>query len=160
MAVLVEGTSVIVRRSSISQKMPGGWSAFVSLAPNSTMCADDDLARVGFLELNEAQAFVERLEAEGLVFLSGGQAVDIAILDQHAGLTIACDWLEFTRIRWGKERDSGHRVGACWLWDQPRVAAGIHMPAGGLQLATPAGWKFEGSLSHQLTFSPDPTRRH
>ena len=154
MAVLVEGISVVVRRASIEAHVGGGWKRFLELVPNATLCRDDDLARVGFLTPNEVGAFVDALEAEGLTFLSEGGAVDLAIADQQQGITTHCEWLEFARLGWGENRSEDDRVGACWLWDQPRVGAGTHYPSEGLKLATPAGWQFEGSLSHQFAFMP------
>jgi hypothetical protein len=44
------------------------------------------------------------------------------------------------------------------LWlpvDAKYPAAGIHIPGGKLDLATPAGWQFEGSLSKYFHFVPD-----
>ena len=65
MAVLVEGISVIVRRTSIETHVAGGWKRFQALVPNATLCWDDDLARVGFLTPNEVGAFIDALEAIG-----------------------------------------------------------------------------------------------
>ena len=44
MAVLVEAISVIVRRNAIESKYRCGWKAFVDDVPNSTLCADDEIA--------------------------------------------------------------------------------------------------------------------
>jgi hypothetical protein len=156
MAVLVEGISVVVRADSIVKEMQGGWERFRSLVPNGTLCFDDDLARVGFLDPNEVSAFIDRLESEGLTFLAGDQPIDLAVLDQQRGLTTPCDWIEFLRMKWGRDPEEDHRVGMCWLWDEPRRGAGIHMPSLKMSLATPPGWKFEGSLSHEFTFMPNP----
>ena len=48
MAVLVEAISVIVRRDAINRSYDGGWAGFLSHVPNNTLCADHELARVGF----------------------------------------------------------------------------------------------------------------
>ena len=158
MAVLVEGISVVVRLSAIETKVSGGWDQFRSLVPNSTLCADDELARVGFLMPDRVAAFVELLEDQGLAFLVGGEAVDLAVVDQQAGLTVNCDWLEFSRFRWGKESDEDRFVGACWLYEGKRIGFGPVMPAKGFSLATPPGWKFEGSLSQKFSFTPQAKR--
>ena len=70
MAVLVEALSVIVRRDRIEEKYSGGWSAFKKSIPNATFCADDEIAAVAFMSPNDVQAYVNRLERKGLVFLS------------------------------------------------------------------------------------------
>jgi hypothetical protein len=49
MAVLIEGLSVVVRCASIEAKHPGGHTAFACEVPNGTLCADGELARVGFM---------------------------------------------------------------------------------------------------------------
>jgi hypothetical protein len=66
MAVLVEGISVIVRRDAVQSLYPGGWEGFVADAPNKTLCADPNLARVGFMAPDDVKAFVAQLERVGL----------------------------------------------------------------------------------------------
>ena len=61
MAVLVEGISVIIRRRVIEEKFPGGWDAFVEDVPNETLCADDELARVGFMSPDDVKAYCKKL---------------------------------------------------------------------------------------------------
>jgi len=63
-----------------------------------------------------------------------------------------CDWLEFAHIPFGK---SGGKVAACWLFEGPRLAAGIHLPEKSIDLATPDGWTFEGSISERFSFVPN-----
>ena len=156
MAVLVEGISVVTRRDAIEKKMPGGWAQFRSLVPNETLCFDDQLARVGFLDPGAVSAFIDQLESEGLIFIVDGQPVDFAVLDQQTGPTTPCDWIEFMKVKWNRDQDEDQRVGMCWLWDRPRRMAGIHIPSLKMSLATPPGWEFEGSLSHKFAFTPDP----
>jgi hypothetical protein len=48
-AVLVEATSVIVRRGKLEAAYSGGWSGFVADCPNKTLCADRHIARIGFM---------------------------------------------------------------------------------------------------------------
>jgi hypothetical protein len=50
MAVLVEAISVVVRRDAIDRSFEGGWMAFVSRVPNATLCTDNQLARVDFMD--------------------------------------------------------------------------------------------------------------
>ncbi len=152
MAVLVEAISVIVRREAINQRFAGGWPAFQDLVPNATLCYDEDLARVGFMEPDDTRRFIQGLEAWGLTYLNRRhQAVDIAVADQQRGLMVDCDWLEFARV---KITDTG-KVGACWLFEGPRLAYGVHLPSLSLTLATPPGWEYEESLSKEFGFAPD-----
>jgi hypothetical protein len=149
-AVLVEGISVIVRRDAIESKYSGGWEAFVADVPNATLCADDEIARVGFMSPTEVEAFIEHLEQGGLMFLDHGKGIHLAVADQQRGLTTECDWLEFGKLAFGAEG----RVSACWLFEGPRIAAGMHLPGTSMELATPVGWKFKGSLSQKFGFVP------
>lgn len=149
MAVLVEGISVIVRRDAIESKYRGGWSAFVDDVPNPTLCADDEVVRIGFMAPPDVGAYVQRLERNGLRFLDCGKPVDLAIADQQEGLTTECDWLEFGKLEFG----TSGKVSACWFFDEPRMCAGLHFRAS-MTLATPPGWSFEGSLSQEFGFVP------
>jgi hypothetical protein len=151
LAVLVEAISVIVRRDSISQKFPGGWNAFVKSIPNATLCADNEVARIGFMAPNDVESYIKGLERAGFKFQDNGKAVDIAVVDQQRGPTIECDWLEFARLPFGQD---GGTVSACWFFDGPRVGIGIHMPGTSFELSTPVGWRFEESFSKKFGFVP------
>lgn len=149
MAVLVEAISVIVRRDSIDKRFHGGWREFENVVPSSTLCSDDELARAGFMSPPDVEAFVRLLEKGGLTFVRNGQAVDIAVVDQMRGPTMPAEWLEFAHLSLG---ETGNRVAACWLFEGPRIAAGIHMPGKGMTLATPDGWTYDDSLSANFKF--------
>jgi len=141
MSVLVEAISVIVRKSSIEARFPGGWVAFEHAVPNGTLCADDDLARVGFMSPPDAKAFIVELETQGLRFLVDGIAGDVAVVDQQQGLMNPCTWLEFGRV----PLDGDNTAAACW-------SPGSAGPTG--PLVTPEGWEFEGSLTQHFQFVP------
>lgn len=150
MAVLVEAISVIVRRDAIESCYSEGWKGFVRDAPNSTLCADDEIARVGFMDPSDVRSFVLHLELKGLKFLSDGKAVDLAVADQQRGLSTECEWLEFGRLKFGEKGE----ISACWFYDGPRHGAGLHLEGRAMQLATPEGWRFEDSLSRRFGFEP------
>jgi len=155
MAVLVEGISVVIRRDAILSKMAGGEERFRLLIPNSTYCDDGELARVGFLAPADVQAFVEELVDAGLEFMEDGQCIDIAVCDQQRGPTAECSWLEFAHLSM-----EGGKVGVAWIFEGERLGYGIHMSSTKMTLATPAGWKFEGSLSDKFQFIPYDARHH
>jgi hypothetical protein len=150
-AVLVEGISVVVRRDAIDRSFDGGWVGFISCVPNATLCTDGQLARIGFMAPKDVERFVAHLQSGGLQFLPEGKCVDIAVVDQQRGSTMSCDWLELARMPFGNE---GGRVAICWLFDGPRVAAGVHLPESSLDLAIPEGWTYEGSLSERFQLVP------
>jgi hypothetical protein len=122
--------------------------------PNATLCTDGQLARIGFMDPKDVEGFVGHLPSRGLQFLSQGKCVDIAVVDQQRGSTMSCDWLELARAPFGKE---GGRVAICWLFDGPRVAAGLHLPESSLDLAIPEGWTYEGPLASVFSLCPPKT---
>lgn len=140
MAVLIEAISVVVRADQLLKKVPGGWDAFKGIVPNQTLCADNEIVRVGFMVPQDVESFIEKLQEFGLEFLRDGEAIDIAVADQTSGLTSKCAWLEFGHVNMD---DNGSRVAACQL-----VESNVK------QVVTPSGWKFEGSLSSTFAFVP------
>lgn len=152
MAVLVEGISVIVRRDAIDARYSGGWRRFLSTVPNNTLCTDDDLVRVGFMSPSDVETFIRQLEKGGLTFSRNQQSIDMAVVDQVRGFTIPTEWLEFAHLTL---KDTNNKVAACWLFEGPRLAAGVHMPSKQMTLATPEGWRYEDSLSANFKFVAD-----
>lgn len=140
MAVLVEGISVIVRADRLESFET--WEAFKLIVPNGTLCADGELVRVGFMSPDEVRAFVETLKGHGLSFNGEGPALDILIVDQQSGFTIACDWAEFGHVDW--ENDPSKPVAVA-----RRVGSQI------LQVLTPDGWAYDMSLTREFGFIPD-----
>ena len=152
MAVLVEGISVIIRRKKIDEMFSGGWDAFIEDVPNQTLCADDELARVGFMSPPDAEAFIWQLEKGGLTFAREERAVDMAVVDQMRGPAISAEWLEFAHLTLD---GTDNKVAACWLFEGPRIAAGVHVHSKNMTLATPEGWRYEDSLSANFKFVTD-----
>jgi hypothetical protein len=106
---------------------------------------------VGFTDPDAVGKFLDGLKTGGLTFLRDGKCIDIAVIDQQQGPTRPCDWIECARVPFG---NTGGKVSMCWLFDEPRVAAGTHLKSLQMKLATPVGWVFEGSLSDKFTFVP------
>lgn len=121
MSVLVEAISVLVTRPTIENKYPGGLQKYIEDCPNSTFCMDDHLTRVGFMTPADVSQFVGRLQIKGLGFITEGQFVEIAVVDQHRGFTANCDWLDFSKNEDG--------ISFCTLKGEP-VAS----------IATPKDW--------------------
>lgn len=147
MAVLAEGCSVIIKRQSIFKHFSGGWDAFVDFVPNSTLCFDDDIARVGFMSASDADAFVKALSLEGLASIVNGSAVDVAQVDQIEGVITPCDWLGFVRM---ENREHAGTIPVCWFDDMsplPTNLKPIVLREGSMGIVMPHDWKFEGSLS-------------
>jgi len=148
-AVLAEGISVVVRLDAIARLMEDDWANFLGIVPNDTMCCDNELARVGFMDPKDVEAFVGVLERRGFQYRDpGGRPVDLVVVDQQRGPAVPCDWIE-----WGQVSMSGDggSVSAC------RLKGGQET-----QLYTPEGWDFEGSLSQRFGFQAigDPDKRY
>jgi ADP-ribosylglycohydrolase len=129
--VLVEAVSVIVRVAEIHRRLRGGWRTFVAMVPNKTLCADMELARVGFCTEADALAFIARLERSGLRFLHKNSAVDIAMADPARLLVVPCDWLVLEDVRLTA---TGSRVTAACLRGG-KIA----------RVAVPEGWMSSGT---------------
>jgi hypothetical protein len=131
----------VTRMDSIRKNVPGGWDAFKKGVPNATLCADEEIARVGFMTPVDVEAFIKKLSHLGLEFLRDGAAVDVAVADQIRGITSSCAWLQFGRVPMG---DIGGTVAACTF-----TGSKIKI------LFTPPMWQFDNSLSSTYAFVPN-----
>jgi len=64
-----------VRRDSIDARYSVGWQRFLIAVSNNTLCADDDLVRVGFISPTDVNAFIRQLEKDGITFAHNRQAM-------------------------------------------------------------------------------------
>jgi hypothetical protein len=141
MAVLIEAVSVIIKAEIIESHYPGGWPAFEANPPNATLCADNELIRIGFMTDEDATNYVHDLARYGIVYLCDGKAVDLVIADQRCGFAATCDWAEFGRIDWND--DPNKKIAVC-----RKVGSACH------QFLTPTDWDYEGSISQETTYLP------
>ncbi|HQC09863.1 MAG TPA: hypothetical protein PK953_02995 [Smithellaceae bacterium] len=140
MAVLIEAISVVVKADSLLKSFNGNWEAFKEIVPNQTLCADNEIVRVGFMTPTDVESFINKLEKQGLVFIRNGDSVDICVVDQLKGPTVKCSWIEYGHISMS---NAGHRVAACRL-----VGSKL------MQVVTPPGWVYEKSLSSSYGYVP------
>ncbi len=142
MPVLVEANSVIVRVAAINERYAGGWAAFADAVPNNTPCSDNEIARVGFMDPRDAEAFIAAIERGGLAAMQDGKCRDISFALQGDGITVPCDWLEYGAV----ELAPGETVAAVQLKGTTNR-----------RVACPEGWTYERSLSRQFAVVP-PTQ--
>ena len=137
MAVLIEGLSVVIRRGAIDGRFQGGWEALLAQLPQPTLCDDGEIARVGFTDSEQCQQFVMALIEAGLEYVDevNGMAKDFAVVDQRAGITTLCDWLDYGHVTLD---DDGGIVAACRT---------IESTSG--EIVTPRNWAYRGSLSER-----------
>ena len=141
MAVLAEAISVVIRAEPLSVAYQDNWDAFKLDVPNSTLCADGEIVRIGFMSPNDVEQFVKRLTELGLVHLDHDMAKDFVVVDQLQGPTSLCAWLDFGHV--DLDADPSKRVAACWLKGSE-----------GREVLMPDDWQFENSLSADYTFVP------
>ena len=98
MAVLVEAISVVIRIQPLLERFPGGWDAYKAIVPIKTLCADNEVARIGFMNPRDVEYFVKRIEQSGFVYLRDGKAIDLAVVDQQRGPAAPCDWLKVGHV--------------------------------------------------------------
>jgi Tfp pilus assembly protein PilF len=139
MAVLIEAINVVVQLETLRQRYPGGIEAYQDACPNRSFCADDHLARIGFLQPSEMESFAGKLEELGLIAIKDGACADFAIVDQVQGPIAPCDWFE-----WGRHADG---FNLCWL-------AGTKPGT----VVVPQGWTLEDSLNIDAIVSRDESR--
>ena len=93
MPVIVEAFNVIVRNETIVEKFPGGLGAYWLESPNHTMCGDDFLTRVGFLNMELLHTFLDKLMDMGFRVTRDPDHTEIAIVDQLQGVLLPCRWI-------------------------------------------------------------------
>lgn len=137
MAVLIEGLSVVIHRRAIDGRFQGGWEALLAQLPQPTLCDDGEIARVGFTDSEQCQQFVMALIQAGLEYVDevNGMAKDFAVVDQRAGITTLCDWLDYGHVTLD---DDGAMVAACRTIDSASS-----------EIVTPRDWSYRGSLSER-----------
>ncbi len=131
MSVLIEGFNVVAKRSTVSERYPGGFASFLEDCPVAAVCADDYIVRVGFMDPRDLDAYAAALEDNGLHMIIDNKYGDFAIIYGDSRLDRACPWLEFgrlgdgKRIAWEAGSDPG-RVVVPEGWS--REAAMIYIP--------------------------------
>jgi hypothetical protein len=143
MPVLIEALNVVVRRSSIDRRYPGGFPAFEANAPYlgpgvDTFCADDQLVRIGFTNSGDIRLFCEDLERLG--FRPPTDMVDLVIVSVLTGPTVRCDWLELV----------SYQVQRGGVVQGARLRGSISE-----ELVVPFGWTWASSLTMNCKYAPD-----
>src|SRR4051795_4165514 len=101
MAVLIKGISVVIRADRLLAAFGNDWEAFKAVVPNKTLCADSEIARVGFMAPADVKHFVDDLTDVGLTYIVDGTAQDLVVVDQQRGPLVQCAWIEFGYVSLG-----------------------------------------------------------
>lgn len=139
MAILIEAWSVVVRRDAIEARFDGGWEGFLRAVPNRSLCLDAKLARVAFMALSDAEAYVGFLASHGLIPTNDTQWLDMVVLNHVTGLEEPAPWLKTSTTT----LKPGQIVLVAWLPIRADTASVTYLPT---DFAAPPGWTYETSL--------------
>ena len=132
LSVLVEALTLVVQRLSLEISYPGGADAFLNAAlsldtpPRFICSADPQLVNLSFNDPKHVEPAVALLREHGMIEVEDRKAIDFVYIDQHAGPSMPCEWIEFRR----------HSNGYSYAW-----VAGTE-PG---DMAAPADWTPERS---------------
>ncbi len=110
MAIYCEAISVVVRKSTIVEKLHMKPHQLRARFPGGSYWEDENIVRFGFMAPQDAGLWIETLEDLGLTFVHESPtetiAIDIVVVDQLKGSTCICPWIQSEII-------DGHR----WAWE-------------------------------------------
>jgi len=118
MAVLIECTTVVIVKSSVERRFPGGLVGFQKQAPNSTSHSDGKLVAVSFMVPRDAQLFIGTLAEYGFANPWNSQSEDIVVVDPSAGLLTQCDWLRVDLRLFNGPDGKPFAATIAWLGDE------------------------------------------
>lgn len=146
MAVLIEAVCAVVRRDAIDLRVSGGWAAFEAAVPSGAFCYDSELASVGFMAVEDAEAFLTHLRSLGLRLSRDSGDSDVCLIEQLGRSGAPAPWLGTTRLF---TDEIGGEVAVAFLkGTQDR------------RVVVPGGWKFQGSVSQKpFEFMPNDGSR-
>ena len=111
MAIVIRFNAIIVRKSSIEAKYPGGLDAYRSFyLPNGANFYYEDRHLIAHTSMGAFYGVYDRLFANGLAASQGGASLDSCGANQMDGLDRNCQWLEAEPV-------GGLPV--CWVRDSP-----------------------------------------
>ena len=139
MPVPIEAISIVIRAEAINKLYPGGWESFRDDCPNKTLCADNELIRIGFMTPTDTQQFVTKMAGYGIEYARDGKAIDLVVVDQQKGLLMPCDWVVYGHVNWQKNQNK--RIASCHTVNSKSD-----------QIVTPLNWNYEESLSKKFKF--------
>jgi hypothetical protein len=97
-AVSIAFYSVVARNSTITERFPGGMDGDADARPNASFCTDGNVARVGFMAFDDANAHVEWLRSFGFVISPETSDSEIAIVREDKGHLLPCNWLQLGSV--------------------------------------------------------------
>ena len=106
MAIAMEFYNVIVPKSVILSKYPGGVEQYKKDARRAFL-EDQYLTRTGAMNWHDVEYIIHHLEDRGIRYLDeNGKPVEIIVVCMIRGPLTPCDWIDF---------DNGELGPRCWL---------------------------------------------
>ena len=129
MAVLIEGYSIVLNKQEAmkNQKALDVLGAVEGTLHPTAICSDQDLLRIGFVDLAQGNEFLAALEGGGLI-----QGKEVVMVSQFGETETPTDWL---KVQFTKLKDNTLICIATLQSDEP--VKGVAMPK---------GWRLETSL--------------
>src|SRR5262249_15720410 len=99
MAILIRFNTLIVRKSSIEAKYPGGLDAYRGLyLPRNAHLYYEDRHLIAHTSMGGFYGEPDRLAANGLVFSPGDASSDYCFANEVEGVKPSCQWLEVQSV--------------------------------------------------------------
>jgi hypothetical protein len=95
MAIVLQFFNVIVQKNTIVKKYLGGLEQYKKDCPNKSYLEDENLTRVGFMNENAMNTFLNNLALNGLEFDKAlRRSEEIAVVSTWFGFEWESKWLE------------------------------------------------------------------
>lgn len=98
MSLVIEALYIVVRVSTVNQRLAGGIDAFRGLCPNRTFVTDGELAGCGFMNFDDAERFANKLVRAGFDSQAEHPDAEIVLVDMKDGPSSPSDWCHFEQI--------------------------------------------------------------
>ena len=130
MAVLTEGTSVVVSNAALDRRFPGGTQGFAEYCRDLRYCSDGKLSVLCFTVPDDAALFTRGLATYGFSDPWRDSAEDIAVAVGDEGFVTHCEWLSIDRVAVPDSEEWATEVTVVRLVDETLTA-----------FSAPAGWR-------------------
>jgi hypothetical protein len=93
MSIPIEFINLIIRKSTLESKYQGGIEQFIKDVPNQSFREDEELVRIGFMNGNDLEKFIDLTLERGLEYKEK-LTDDFVIINTFSGSSWDVSWLE------------------------------------------------------------------
>lgn len=100
MWIAMEAYNVVIRNETINNKFPWWMNEFIKNPyVNFTLCSDDNITRISFLNTSNINDFITYLEKYWFISIDNNwNCIDICVCNNQWVLKYKCDWLIFSKV--------------------------------------------------------------